>query len=655
MESITQSDIDTVKKLGGTLNTDESRLELKAIYDKLEFLCHKIKKKGYEVQLRKDPRNQGGGFKYLQKYLWAKVYPKEYHKPCKDKLAFIIGVSDSIHFHIRGIKDYEHNEPSNSASNKSWYEVSPSSYEELVNSFVDFDSDNRQLFIETAAQLKIDNFTEILENMNYTKIKSLLEHKKQIILQGPPGTGKTRLAKQIANALSGNNYSKLEIEDIKNGLTIGQKIDGASGQPAYYAIEKMNESNVVLTSKYTKDEGHYAKFKKIIDYYQELVQGTEVKASRSHDSYELAVAKHFFYKNNKDNYKLIQFHPSYTYEDFVRGISVKSSDNGLEYLTENKILAKIAKEAYNNYLDSKKDSSEITKEKWLEEQFELFKDSIEDEIEINGNYPLSDNIGIQQIGKRYFKYVGNGWHDYIKYSDFLLLFETETFDRQGIKKLLNIGSRSSYYTKLAEKFNAFLQTKTEPEQSSQKVELKKYVLIIDEINRANLSSVLGELIYALEYRGEPVESMYEMENGGNTIILPPNLYIIGTMNTADRSVGQIDYAIRRRFAFVNVLPKIVDNTELEKEGKKFAKTSFEKVTELFIENNDIDKPSIHLSEEFKPKDVWLGHSYFILDKEGDFSINLEYEIKPILREYIADGILKESALEIINGLRATND
>jgi hypothetical protein len=59
-------------------------------------------------------------------------------------------------------------------------------------------------------------------------------------------------------------------------------------------------------------------------------------------------------------------------------------------------------------------------------------------------------------------------------------------------------------------------------------------LIIDEINRANLSSVLGELIYALEYRGEVVESMYEYEES-REIVLPENLYIIGTMNTADRS------------------------------------------------------------------------------------------------------------------------
>ncbi len=201
-------------------------------------------------------------------------------------------------------------------------------------------------------------------------------------------------------------------------------------------------------------------------------------------------------------------------------------------------------------------------------------------------------------------------------------------------------------------FGTFMEGKEAPLDDIEKIQEKSFVLIIDEINRANLSSVLGELIYALEYRGKPVESMYAIDEK-NSIVLPPNLYIIGTMNTADRSVGQIDYAIRRRFAFIDVLPKILDNDALNKGRKttdselKFAKDSFIKVAKLFVKNENLDDrvliPSEHLSEEFKPKDVWLGHSYFILEKEGDFEVKLNYEIKPILEEYIKDGILKESA------------
>ena len=165
---------------------------------------------------------------------------------------------------------------------------------------------------------------------------------------------------------------------------------------------------------------------------------------------------------------------------------------------------------------------------------------------------------------------------------------------------------------------------------------KTYVLVIDEINRANLSAVLGELIYALEYRGEAVQSMYAIE-GENNLILPPNLYIIGTMNTADRSVGHIDYAIRRRFAFVNILPKDLTN-EL---GDQFESALFAKVTNLFNTN---------LSSEFKKEEVQLGHSYFIT-KNTPIDIRWEYEIKPILFEYVKDGILVGEGIETtINNL-----
>jgi len=204
-----------------------------------------------------------------------------------------------------------------------------------------------------------------------------------------------------------------------------------------------------------------------------------------------------------EQFKLIQFHPSYSYEDFVRGIIAENTDGNISYVTKDKILAEFAKKA--------------------------------------------------------------------------------------------------------------LKDKDTP-----------YVLIIDEINRANLSSVLGELIYALEYRGEAVQSMYVIE-GENNLILPPNLYIIGTMNTADRSVGHIDYAIRRRFAFVNVLPKDL-TSEL---GDQFDSVLFAKVTDLFNTN---------LSPEFKKEDVQLGHSYFIT-KNTPIDIRWEYEIKPILLEYVKDGIL----------------
>ena len=254
------------------------------------------------------------------------------------------------------------------------------------------------------------------------------------------------------------------------------------------------------------------------------------------------------------------------------------------------------------------------------------------------------------------------------------------FDGNSIRKDLsnnmNISGsarqHATYYVLILQAFLQFIKDKTIPEIDSSKVVEKPYILIIDEINRSNLSSVLGELIYALEYRGKAVDSMYAVEDSilqnKNQIILPPNLYIIGTMNTADRSVGHIDYAIRRRFAFVNVLPK-----ELADDEKNiFNKDIFKIVSGLFIKNYDeyIDDENVELIpadtlfSDFKPQDVWLGHSYFIQKKDKNdkgedilipekFSTRIQYEIIPILEEYIKDGILKESAREVIKTLKAT--
>ena len=163
---------------------------------------------------------------------------------------------------------------------------------------------------------------------------------------------------------------------------------------------------------------------------------------------------------------------------------------------------------------------------------------------------------------------------------------------------------------------------------------KAFVLIIDEINRANLTSVLGELIYALEYRGKNVNSLYRLSCGSNEIMLPHNLYIIGTMNTADRSVSHIDYAIRRRFTFIPVL----SSDEAITQNK--AKSLFTAVKQIFDE---------HTSPEFDQQAIQIGHSYFLVD-DDEIGMKLKYEIKPLLIEYINDGVLLESARDKVNDL-----
>lgn len=360
---------------------------------------------------------------------------------------------------------------------------------------------------------------------------------------------------------------------------------------------------------------------------------------------------------NTDQFKLIQFHPAYSYEDFVRGIVAESKGTQIDYITKDKILAKFANDAFKNWKASTEPKEKVARETWVQDTLEDFKDFLSEEIEDKEEkLMITGKVYINRITENSIRYNSDAWEvdGGVPFSDIIKMYLADTITRRQIKDNPELTktakSLSTYWLKILELFKKYIaDNDLKPIEKTAVITEKKYVLIIDEINRANLPVVLGELIYAMEYRGEKVESMYPIDDD-NTLIIPPNLYIIGTMNTSDRSVGHIDYAIRRRFAFVEILPKVL-------EGDFFELELFKQVSSLFIQNFDeyvkdntvILKLSEHLSEEFRPEDVWLGHSYFIKG-EGDFSIKKKYEIVPILKEYLKDGILKQSAESIINAL-----
>jgi MoxR-like ATPase len=353
---------------------------------------------------------------------------------------------------------------------------------------------------------------------------------------------------------------------------------------------------------------------------------------------------------NGGYYKLIQFHPAYSYDDFVRGIIAKTNGGQIEYVTENKILVNIAEDARKNWDDSKKQPDVLSKEKWVEEKLKEFKEELQECLNKDGFIVLKKDrkpkiMEIEENAFRCNRYDNPNDSVRIIDKDIIhgyigLYLNTPIIkikDNQNLSKSARSGMYYLYQNLIA-KFKDFLDKKklyVDSETSQQLVDKNNYILIIDEINRANLPAVLGELIYALEYRNESVDSMYEIE-GEREIVLPENLFIIGTMNIADRSVGHIDYAIRRRFAFVDVVP---DENAITNET---AKKLFLQVKELFSET--------YISPDFKVNDVMVGHSYFLVKDEEELKAKLEFEIKPILREYLKDGILLETVTEKIKEL-----
>jgi hypothetical protein len=650
-EFITQKDLDLIQDYAGQEYEESKHLELKDIYEKLDYLCSLIAPQGFKYDIRKDPRKQAGqGMFQFRDYQWARVYPKEYYESCRDKFCYIIGLSDSLHFHMMGYKEFQNLPPSLDASKQSWHEVDidNSDYPKLVQEFVSFDKRNRNRFIQTAATLGIKGFTEILNNMNNQDLVNLLEYKKQIILQGPPGTGKTHQAKEIAKKLT-DSQEDFSIEKILNVVKVGSYIPTITD---YNTFEILSKSDIKIQVK-PKDAKHDYGIM-VSDIMDCIKNGGHNKPVKDNDakgtgSYKVALAKHIVSELGQqfEFVKLIQFHPAYSYEDFVRGIVAKTTGNMVEYKSENKILGEFAKTALDNYLDSKRDIQDVLKEKWLETMFSNFIDNVEEELEDSGKYTLSKSAHIYQVEEDAFRYTGDNWSTLFRmpFSDIKKLYLLNVNERSEIKMLSEVSGRAkqhaTYYFNLLKKFKSFIGNNSFQPDTSTKVPLKKYVLIIDEINRANLPAVLGELIYALEYRYDEkneketsVESMYDID-GDRKLALPPNLYIIGTMNTADRSVGHMDYAIRRRFAFKTILPDESVITLLP------AKEYFKEVKSLF------DK---YTASDFEKNDVMLGHSYFLAKDEDELKLKLRYEVLPILREYLKDGVLNknEESIKAIN-------
>mgnify|MGYP000994560024 CR=1 FL=1 len=492
---------------------------------------------------------------------------------------------------------------------------------------------------------------KILNKMKTEEIKNILLHKFQVILQGPPGTGKTREAKLVAEELiktrtignpenivdsfikkfdSKNEYVKIERENRKKllstfnslfprenlkNLSLEKYCIGRDNkenfcwwlerglQPLGYYFPGSSRSYLIYWSKANEDyskhgfikdiESNEEAMKKIADLLHKVVETKDPSSA-------IQLFGDSFLVKLLNSYYPDEFFPINSERMIENALKIfKIEFNGLDIFQKNKKLNQV-------YLEKKK-------------QFNSDIDSFEFAKILYGNF----NLKTGEVINTEKEIVANGkweiiqFHPAYSYEDFVRGIVADTDDNGNI----------SYRVE-----NKILADFAETAKDSPN---DNFVLIIDEINRANLSAVLGELIYALEYRNEAISSMYEYNNDKN-ITLPKNLFIIGTMNTADRSVGHIDYAIRRRFAFIDILPNeaVITNPE--------AKSLFREVSNLFS--------SDFLSPDFNKKDIMIGHSYFLVNNIEELKIKLEYEIKPILREYLKDGIFVESVSEKIEAL-----
>lgn len=497
-------------------------------------------------------------------------------------------------------------------------------------------------------------FNLIMQQRNMQVKLDILKFKKQIILQGPPGTGKTKLAKEIASNLLTKKISKSPLDEIKAFLKAHQVTEDVQ-----LWRDRRREALAIFQLKFPLDQlsqlnlDTYCIGKSNKDNFCWWIE----RGLESYGRYSPGFSINYgvYFSKTEQKYKTLKRYESAetAMEDmrmFVSQVANEEFDaEGFKKLGDGFILKILASYYPEKYI-------QVYKTELLKQISQLIKlDSSSHYIRLNQELnqrinelirETSSTCDTQEVVHFLFqRFLGGNeteileekqtitskptivqFHPSYSYEDFVRGIVAEDKDGQVKYAVQN--------KTLAEIAKKALEDPDSP-----------YVLIIDEINRANLSSVLGELIYALEYRNEPVNSMYALEDSNINeyeIIIPSNLYIIGTMNTSDRSVGHIDYAIRRRFAFVDVLPEVLTIDH-------FQKDVFKHVSQLFINNFDEYAVNPHvklqksdyLNDEFKPEDVWLGHSYFIAKNE-DFGMRKKYEITPILKEYVKDGILRDT-------------
>jgi 5-methylcytosine-specific restriction protein B len=168
---------------------------------------------------------------------------------------------------------------------------------------------------------------------------------------------------------------------------------------------------------------------------------------------------------------------------------------------------------------------------------------------------------------------------------------------------------------------------------------RKFFFIIDEINRGNLSKILGEMMMLIE--GDKREDKWKLKltyaaDEGDRFYVPPNLYIIGTMNTADRSLAMVDYALRRRFAFVNLPPQLGDSVRSFLRDRGLSSELISHICDSVGKVNERIREDINLGEGFQ-----IGHSFFcskvdVENEAGWWGNILKFEIQPLLTEIYFD-------------------
>lgn len=341
----------------------------------------------------------------------------------------------------------------------------------------------------------------------------------------------------------------------------------------------------------------------------------------------------------KKQIEFVQFHPSYDYSDFVEGLRPKVNDDGtMGFELQDGIFKKFVARARKNYEDSQKTREAVEKEVTVQESMEEFFSDIEfgvdkfktingneftitgvDDKHINISIPGNATVNRLALNLDEVRRMLESGQKFGRIKDITTFFG-KTFATQGYSYDFAI-----YKAIQAKKF-------TTSKEKTKQAELKKYIFIIDEINRGEISKIFGELFFAIDpgYRGKAGEISTQYSNlhsdPDEKFYIPENVYIIGTMNDIDRSVDSFDFAMRRRFRFVEL--KADEHLEAINESIEDEERRSEAIRRMSELNKTIAEVE-DLNENYQ-----IGAAYFAKLRTLDFDQLWTDYLQPLLQEYI---------------------